>query len=229
MLPNHPTVHMSVKIEASWKKVLKPEFNQPYFEGLTNFVKKEYNSKTIYPPAKLIFNAFDSTPFNKVKVVILGQDPYHGPNQAHGLCFSVLPPTPPPPSLQNIYKEIKKDIGQVIDNSGNLTHWTKQGVLLLNATLTVRAHQAGSHQNQGWEEFTDAVIKTISDKKANVVFMLWGNYAKKKGVNIDQQKHLILEASHPSPFSAYSGFFGSKHFSKANTYLKQNNQDTINW
>jgi uracil-DNA glycosylase len=220
---------MSVKIEASWKKVLKPEFNQPYFEGLTNFVKKEYNSKTIYPPAKLIFNAFDSTPFNKVKVVILGQDPYHGPNQAHGLCFSVLPPTPPPPSLQNIYKEIKKDIGQVIDNSGNLTHWTKQGVLLLNATLTVRAHQAGSHQNQGWEEFTDAVIKTISDKKANVVFMLWGNYAKKKGVNIDQQKHLILEASHPSPFSAYSGFFGSKHFSKANTYLKQNNQDTINW
>ena len=220
---------MSVKIEASWKKVLKPEFNQPYFEGLTNFVKKEYNSKTIYPPAKLIFNAFDSTPFNKVKEVILGQDPYHGPNQAHGLCFSVLPPTPPPPSLQNIYKEIKKDIGQVIDNSGNLTHWTKQGVLLLNATLTVRAHQAGSHQNQGWEEFTDAVIKTISDKKANVVFMLWGNYAKKKGVNIDQQKHLILEASHPSPFSAYSGFFGSKHFSKANTYLKQNNQDTINW
>ena len=220
---------MSVKIEASWKKVLKPEFNQPYFEGLTNFVKKEYNSKTIYPPAKLIFNAFDSTPFNKVKVVILGQDPYHGPNQAHGLCFSVLPPTPPPPSLQNIYKEIKKDIGQVIDNSGNLTHWTKQGVLLLNATLTVRAHQAGSHQNQGWEEFPDAVIKTISDKKANVVFMLWGNYAKKKGVNIDQQKHLILEASHPSPFSAYSGFFGSKHFSKANTYLKQNNQDTINW
>lgn len=220
---------MKVKIESSWKKVLEPEFNKPYFKKLTTFVKKEYHSETIYPPAKLIFNAFNSTPFNQIKVVILGQDPYHGPNQAHGLCFSVLPPTKTPPSLQNIYKEITSDIGKTVNTSGDLTHWTKQGVLLLNATLTVRARQAGSHQSHGWEEFTDAVIKTISDQKTDIVFLLWGNYAKKKGININRQKHLVLEAPHPSPFSVHSGFFGSKHFSKTNTYLQQQNQKPIIW
>ncbi|MBU1071213.1 uracil-DNA glycosylase [Patescibacteria group bacterium] len=220
---------MNVKIEPSWKKILKPEFTKPYFKTLTDFVKNEYNSCHVYPPAKFIFNAFNSTPFNKVKVVILGQDPYHGTNQAHGLSFSVLPPTKPPPSLQNIYKEIVNDIGKTTDTSGNLTHWAKQGVLLLNATLTVRAHQAGSHQNQGWEEFTDTVIKNISDKKTGIIFMLWGNYAKQKGINIDRNKHLILEAPHPSPLSAHSGFFGCQHFSQTNTYLLLNGQEPINW
>jgi len=220
---------MNVKIEPSWKKVLEPEFKKPYFKKLTQFVKKEYTSTQVYPPPKFIFNAFNTTPFDQVKVVILGQDPYHGPNQAHGLSFSVLPPTPPPPSLQNIYKEIKADIGKIKDTSGDLTHWAKQGVLLLNATLTVRAKQAGSHQNHGWEEFTSAIIKTISDEKTGVVFMLWGNYAKKKGANIDRQKHLVLQAPHPSPLSAHSGFFGCQHFSQANTYLLLNGQKPINW
>ncbi|MBU1200011.1 uracil-DNA glycosylase [Patescibacteria group bacterium] len=220
---------MNVKIEPSWKKVLQPEFKKPYFKKLTDFVKKEYNSNTVYPPPKFIFNAFNSTPFNKVKVVILGQDPYHGPNQAHGLSFSVLPPTKPPPSLQNIYKEIKNDIGKTTNTSGDLTHWTKQGVLLLNATLTVRAHQAGSHQNQGWEELTNAIIQTLSNQKQGLIFMLWGNYAKQKGAVIDRQKHLILEAPHPSPFSAHSGFFGCQHFSQTNTYLLLNGQEPINW
>jgi len=220
---------MNVKIESSWKKILRKEFKKPYFKDLTDFVKKEYSSNTIYPPAKFIFNAFNSTPFNKVKVVILGQDPYHGPNQAHGLSFSVLPPTKIPPSLQNIYKEIKSDIGKIKDTSGDLTHWTKQGVLLLNATLTVKAHQAGSHQNKGWENFTDTVIKTISNQKTGIVFILWGNYAKSKGVNIDRQKHLVLESPHPSPLSAHSGFFGCEHFSQANTYLLLNGQKEIIW
>jgi uracil-DNA glycosylase len=220
---------MNVKIESSWKKVLKPEFKKPYFNKLTDFVKNEYNSKTIYPSPKFIFNAFNSTPFNKVKVVILGQDPYHGPNQAHGLSFSVLPPTKPPPSLQNIYKEIKNDTGKVADTSGNLTHWANQGVLLLNATLTVRAKKPGSHQNQGWENFTTAVIETISREKTGIVFILWGNYAKQKGNIIDRQKHLCLESPHPSPFSAHSGFFGKKHFSQTNTYLSLNGQEPINW
>ncbi len=220
---------MNVKIEPSWKKVLQEEFDKPYFKKLTDFVKNEYGSKTIYPPAKFIFNAFNFTPFNKLKVVILGQDPYHGPNQAHGLSFSVLPPTKTPPSLQNIYKEIKSDIGNVNNTSGNLTNRAKQGVLLLNATLTVRAHQAGSHQNQGWEDFTNAVIKAISDKKTGAVFILWGNYAKQKGAIVDRQKHLVLESPHPSPFSVHSGFFGCQHFSQTNTYLLLNGQDPINW
>jgi uracil-DNA glycosylase len=220
---------MNVKIEPSWEKVLSKEFKKPYFKSLTNFVKKEYNSQTIYPPAKLIFNAFNSTPFDQVKVVILGQDPYHNPDQAHGLSFSVLPPTKVPPSLRNIYKEIKTDIGDTANTSGDLTHWAKQGVLLLNATLTVRAHQANSHQKQGWEDFTNTVIKTISNQRKGVVFLLWGNYAKRKNTLIDHQKHLILEAPHPSPFSAYSGFFGCQHFSQANTYLASNGQKEINW
>jgi len=220
---------MNVRIEPSWKKVLTPEFKKPYFKTLTDFVKKEYNSTTIYPPPKFIFNAFDSTPFDSVKVVILGQDPYHGPNQAHGLCFSVLPPTPPPPSLQNIFKEIKSDIGEVKDASGNLIHWTKQGVLLLNATLTVRAHQAGSHQNKGWEQFTDAVVQTLNDQKKGLVFILWGSYARKKGATIDRKKHLVLESPHPSPLSAHAGFFGSQPFSQTNTYLLLNGQEPINW
>ena len=220
---------MNVKIEPSWKKTLEPEFKKPYFKSLTDFVKQEYNSHTVYPSPKFIFNAFNSTPFNKIKVIILGQDPYHGPHQAHGLSFSVLPPTKPPPSLQNIYKEIKDDMGSIKDTTGDLTHWAKQGVLLLNTTLTVRAHQAGSHQNKGWEEFTSSVIKTISDKKIGLIFMLWGNYAKQKGASIDRQKHLVLEAPHPSPFSAHSGFFGCQHFSQTNTYLLLNNQKEITW
>jgi len=220
---------MNVKIERSWKKVLSKEFEKPYFKDLTEFVKEEYSSQTIYPPAKFIFNAFNSTPFDKVKVVILGQDPYHGPNQAHGLSFSVLPPTKTPPSLQNIYKEIEKDLGELKDTSGNLTHWTEQGVLLLNATLTVKAHQAGSHQNKGWEDFTDTVIEIISKEKTGIVFLLWGNYAKKKGERIDREKHLVLESPHPSPFSAYSGFFDCQHFSQTNAYLALNGQSDINW
>lgn len=220
---------MNVRIEPSWKKVLQTEFDQPYFKQLTEFVKKEYLSTTVYPPPKFIFNAFNSTPFNQVKVVILGQDPYHGPNQAHGLCFSVLPPTPPPPSLQNIYKEIKSDIGHITNTSGDLTHWTKQGILLLNATLTVRAHQAGSHQNKGWEQFTDAVIKVLNQQKTGLIFILWGAYARKKGANIDRQRHLVIESTHPSPLSAHAGFFGSKPFSQTNTYLLLNGHQPINW
>ena len=220
---------MNVKIESSWKKVLEPEFKKPYFKKLAQFVKNEYQNHTVYPSPKHIFNAFNSTPFDQLKVVVLGQDPYHGPNQAHGLSFSVLPPTKTPPSLQNIYKEIKTDTGKVTNTSGDLTHWAKQGVLLLNATLTVRAGQAGSHQNQGWEKFTNAVIKTISDQKTGVVFMLWGNYAKQKGIIINREKHLILQSPHPSPFSAHSGFFGCRHFSQTNTYLLLNGQNSINW
>lgn len=220
---------MEVKIEESWKEVLKDEFEKPYFKILTDFVRKEYQTQTVYPPAKLIFNAFDLCPFDKVKVVIIGQDPYHGPGQAHGLCFSVNDGIDVPPSLVNIYKEIKEDLGIEPPASGNLERWAKQGVLLLNATLTVRARTAGSHQNKGWEEFTDRAIKELSEKRKDVVFMLWGSYAQKKGTIIDTKKHCVLTSVHPSPLSAYRGFLGCKHFSKANEYLKSKGLAEICW
>ena len=220
---------MEVKIEKSWKEVLQTEFNKPYFENLVGFVKQEYASHTIFPPAGQIFNAFNTCPFNNVKVVILGQDPYHGPRQAHGLCFSVNDGIQFPPSLQNIFKEINSDLGIPMPKSGNLTRWAEQGVLLLNATLTVRASQAGSHQGRGWEEFTDAVIKIISEKAENVVFILWGSYAIKKKALIDASKHCILTAPHPSPLSSYRGFFGCKHFSQTNTYLTSKGKTPIEW
>lgn len=220
---------MQVKIEKSWQEVLQTEFDKPYFENLVGFVKQEYASNTIFPPAGQIFNAFNTCPFNNVKVVILGQDPYHGPGQAHGLCFSVNDGVQFPPSLQNIFKEITSDLGIPAPKTGNLTRWAEQGVLLLNATLTVRASQAGSHQGKGWEEFTDAVIKTISEKAENVVFILWGSYAIKKKNLIDASKHCILTAPHPSPLSSYRGFFGCKHFSQTNTYLTSKGKSPIEW
>ena len=220
---------MQVKIEKSWQEVLQPEFDKPYFESLVGFVKQEYASRTIFPPAGQIFNAFNTCPFNNVKVVILGQDPYHGPGQAHGLCFSVNDGIPFPPSLQNIFKEITSDLGIPAPKTGNLTRWAEQGVLLLNATLTVRASQAGSHQGKGWEEFTDSVIKIISEKSENVVFILWGSYAIKKKALINASKHCILTAPHPSPLSSYRGFFGCKHFSKTNTYLTSKGKTPIEW
>ena len=220
---------MDVKIEQSWKNRLQNEFEQPYFADLVNFVKREYAATTIYPPAKLIFNAFDQCPFDNVKVVILGQDPYHGIGQAHGLCFSVNDGIEFPPSLVNIFKEISDDLGVPIPRTGNLERWAKQGVLLLNATLTVRAHLAGSHQNKGWEQFTDAVIKILSEEKENIVFMLWGSYAQRKGQVIDLFKHKVLAAVHPSPLSVYRGFFGCKHFSLANEYLQENGIEPIEW
>ena len=220
---------MQVKIEKSWQEVLQTEFDKPYFENLVGFVKQEYASSTIFPPAGQIFSAFNTCPFSNVKVVILGQDPYHGPRQAHGLCFSVNDGIPFPPSLQNIFKEIASDLGLSIPNSGNLTRWAEQGVLLLNATLTVRASQAGSHQGKGWEEFTDAVIKIISEKAENVVFILWGSYAIKKKTLINASKHCILTAPHPSPLSSYRGFFGCKHFSKTNEYLESVGKQPIEW
>ena len=220
---------MQVKIEKSWQEVLQTEFDKPYFENLVGFVKQEYASNTIFPPAGQIFNAFNTCPFNNVKVVILGQDPYHGPGQAHGLCFSVNDGIQFPPSLQNIFKEITSDLGIPAPKTGNLTRWAEQGVLLLNATLTVRASQAGSHQGKGWEEFTDAVIKTISEKAENVVFILWGSYAIKKKSLINASKHCILTAPHPSPLSSYRGFFGCKHFSQTNTYLTSKGKTPIVW
>lgn len=220
---------MNVKIEPSWLKVLQPEFDQPYFTELVAFVKQEYQSTTVYPPPKFIFNAFELTPFEAVKVVILGQDPYHGEHQANGLAFSVNPNVRVPPSLQNMYKEIARDLNKPIPQSGSLERWAKQGVLLLNATLTVRAHQAGSHQNKGWEQFTDAVVKVLSDQKKGLVFMLWGSYAQKKGVVIDETNHLVLKTSHPSPLSAHAGFLGCGHFSQCNTYLMLNGQEPIDW
>ena len=220
---------MQVKIEKSWQEVLQTEFDKPYFENLVGFVKQEYASNTIFPPAGQIFNAFNTCPFNNVKVVILGQDPYHGPGQAHGLCFSVNDGVQFPPSLQNIFKEITSDLGIPAPKTGNLTRWAEQGVLLLNATLTVRASQAGSHQGKGWEEFTDAVIKTISEKAENVVFILWGSYAIKKKSLINPSKHCILTAPHPSPLSSYRGFFGCKHFSQTNTYLTSKGKTPIEW
>jgi uracil-DNA glycosylase len=220
---------MNVKIEPGWKKVLSPEFEKPYFSALAEFVRNEYKTKIVYPPASRIFAAFNETPFDDVKVVILGQDPYHGPNQAHGLSFSVVEGVRTPPSLVNIYKEIETDLGKKVPSSGNLERWAKQGVLLLNATLTVEGGKPGSHQHKGWEEFTDAVIKVINEKKEHVVFMLWGSYAQKKGEHIDQKKHLVLSSAHPSPFSADRGFFGSRHFSQANAYLILHDQNPINW
>lgn len=219
----------AVKIEPSWEKRLKQEFLADYFVNLIQFVKDEKKSQQIYPPGSLIFNAFEKCPFEQVKVVILGQDPYHGPGQAHGLCFSVPEGIKPPPSLVNIFKELQSDIGKEIPRSGNLEHWAAQGVLLLNATLTVRANTAGSHQNKGWEEFTDAVIRSINEEKSNVVFLLWGAYAQKKGSIIDTNKHLVLKAPHPSPFSAHSGFLGCKHFSQTNAYLKAQGLGSIEW
>lgn len=220
---------MNVQIEETWKEALMPEFSKDYFIRLTDFVRKEYHETTVYPPGKLIFNAFNLCPFDKVKVVIIGQDPYHGSGQAHGLCFSVNDGVQPPPSLVNIFKEINNDLGKPIPQSGNLTRWAEQGVLLLNATLTVRAHQAGSHQRQGWEEFTDAVIRKLAEEKSNLVFILWGSYAQKKGAFIDRNKHLVLTSVHPSPLSAHNGFFGNHHFSLANDYLVKNGKTAIDW
>lgn len=228
---------MDVKIDPSWKGQLAEEFIQPYFMKLTMFVKKEYREGMVYPPPKDIFRAFDLCPFEKVKVVILGQDPYHGPRQANGLAFAVNQGTALPPSLQNIFKEIQSDTGvSCISGAerGNLSRWAEQGVLLLNATLTVQAHSAGSHQGYGWELFTDAAIRALSEGRPgrageHVVFMLWGNYAKAKGAHIDRSKHLVLEAAHPSPFSAENGFFGCKHFSKANEYLIAHGETPIDW
>lgn len=220
---------MDVKIEPSWKEILADEFEKPYFSLLTSFVKKEYQSTRCYPPAPLIFNAFNLCPFDKVKVVIIGQDPYHGYGQAHGLCFSVNDGVQFPPSLVNIFKEIERDLQIPFPKSGNLTRWANQGVFLLNATLSVREGMAGSHQNKGWEEFTDRVIKEISDKKSNVVFMLWGSYAQRKGAVIDTRKHLVLKAVHPSPLSAYRGFIGCGHFRQANDYLASKGLTPIQW
>nr|WP_294895407.1 uracil-DNA glycosylase [uncultured Pedobacter sp.] len=222
---------MSVKLESSWLAVLKSEFEKDYFGKLKTFlITEKAKGELVYPKNSDIFNAFELTPFDHVEVVILGQDPYHGANQAHGLSFSVQKGIKPPPSLQNIFKELQTDIeGFAIPKNGDLTHWAKQGVLLLNATLTVNAGKPGSHQKQGWELFTDEVIKTISDLKENVVFILWGNYAQQKEGLIDTSKHFIIKSPHPSPFSAHSGFFGSKPFSKANEYLSKNGKKPINW
>ena len=220
---------MNIKIEKSWQKELVSEFEKDYFKNLASFVREEYITKKVYPKPENLFRAFDLCPFDKVKVVIIGQDPYHGLNQAHGLCFSVQKGIQNPPSLKNIFKEVSDDLNIRMSDSGDLSSWAKQGVLLLNATLTVLAGQAGSHQLKGWEEFTDSVIKTISDKKEHVVFLLWGSYAQGKEILIDSQKHLILKAPHPSPLSSYRGFFGCKHFSQTNKYLKKTAQNEINW
>lgn len=221
---------MQIKIESSWKNVLSAEFEKPYFKELTAFVKSEYEQHTCYPPGREIFSAFDHCPFDKVKVVIIGQDPYHGPNQANGLCFSVRDGIPFPPSLVNIFREIHEDLKQPIPKTGNLERWADQGVLLLNATLTVRKGEAASHQGKGWEKFTDAVIQKISGQKEHVVFLLWGGFAKKKGASIDRSKHEVLESGHPSPLSANKGhWFGNKHFSKANKYLSSVGTPEIVW
>ena len=220
---------MDVRIEDSWKRRLQPEFNKPYFEKLVAFVKQEYARYTVYPPGHLLFYAFDTCPFDKVKVVIIGQDPYHEPGQYYGLCFSVLDGVPFPPSLVNIFKEVQNDLGKPVPRSGRLERWSNQGVLLINSILTVRAHQAGSHQGKGWEEFTDAVIKRINEEKENVVFMLWGAYAQKKGAFIDRTRHCVLTAPHPSPLSADRGFFCCKHFSKANEYFRSKGLPEIDW
>ena len=220
---------MDVKIEDSWKALLADEFSKPYFEQLTAFVRDEYRQHTVYPPGSAIFNAFNHCPVEKTKVVILGQDPYHEPGQAHGLCFSVQDGTPFPPSLVNIFKEINSDLQQAAPTSGNLTRWADQGVLLLNATLTVRAHQAGSHQNKGWETFTDAVIHRLTEQRDQLVYILWGAYAQRKGAFIDSTKNKVLKSAHPSPLSAYRGFFGNHHFSEANAYLESTGQTPIQW
>lgn len=220
---------MDVQIEESWKQHIGEEFEKPYFANLIEFVRNEYKSTTCYPPGRLIFNAFNLCPFDKVKVVIIGQDPYHEPGQAHGLCFSVNDGVAFPPSLVNIFKEIESDLGVPVPSSGNLVRWAEQGVLLLNATLTVRAHVAGSHQKRGWEEFTDAVIRKLSADRDNIVFILWGSYAQSKAQLIDASRHFILRSAHPSPLSAYRGFFGNHHFSLANQYLAQHGKGGIEW
>ncbi len=220
---------MDVRIEQSWKRELQEEFDKPYFQALTEFVRSEYRTTTVYPPGNLIFNAFEKCPFDKVKLVIIGQDPYHEPGQAEGLCFSVRENVPFPPSLQNIFKEIEMETGTPIPTSGSLERWATQGVLLLNATLTVRAHQAGSHQGKGWEQFTDAVISILSRKKEHLVFFLWGAYAQKKGAVIDRSRHCVLQTAHPSPLSVYRGFWGCDHFIKANEYLRTNGCQEIVW
>ena len=220
---------MNVQIEESWKKHLAPEFEKDYFVQLTDFIRNEYAHTTVYPPGRLIFNAFNLCPFDRVKVVIIGQDPYHGPGQAHGLCFSVNDGIAFPPSLQNIFKEIQADLGKPIPTSGNLTRWAEQGVLMLNATLTVRAHAAGSHQRRGWEEFTDAAIRSLNNEREHLVFILWGAYAQKKGAFIDRSRHLVLTSAHPSPLSAHNGFFGNHHFSLTNDYLRAHGQTPIDW
>jgi uracil-DNA glycosylase len=220
---------MDVRIEESWKSKLQGEFDKEYFIRLSEFVKEEYRTKTIFPPGGLIFNAFKLCPFDKVKAVIIGQDPYHGPGQAHGLCFSVRDGTEFPPSLKNIFKEIESDLGYRPLSSGDLSRWAHQGVLLLNATLTVRANLAGSHQKKGWEEFTDSAISALNGERNNLVFFLWGAYAQKKGESIDRDRHLVLESVHPSPLSASRGFFGNKHFSRCNTYLAGKKIAPIDW
>ncbi|MBQ5776283.1 MAG: uracil-DNA glycosylase [Bacteroidaceae bacterium] len=220
---------MDVRIEDSWNARLQDEFDKPYFAALTQFVRNEYAAGTVYPPGREMFAAFDACPFDDVRVVILGQDPYHEPGQAHGLCFSVNDGVQFPPSLVNIFKEIESDLGRPMPSSGNLMRWAKQGVLLLNATLTVRAHQAGSHQNKGWEAFTDAVIHRLATERNHIVFILWGSYAQRKGSFIDRNRHCVLQSPHPSPLSAYRGFFGNKHFSRANAYLIANGYKPIDW
>lgn len=218
-----------VQIGGGWKGKLEDQFDQEYFKQLTEFVRAEYLSATVYPAPKNIFRAFDEAPFDSVKVVILGQDPYHGAGQANGLCFAVNDGVRPPPSLQNIFKELESDLGHTVSHDTDLGRWARQGVLLLNATLTVRAATAGSHQGKGWEQFTDAAIKKLNDEREGIVFILWGNYARQKGAHIDRTKHFVIESPHPSPFSAYSGFFGSKPFSKANAYLEKKGKKTIDW
>lgn len=220
---------MDVRIEESWKHRLQEEFDKPYFEALTQFVRNEYATTTVYPAGREMFAAFDACPFDRVRVVILGQDPYHEPGQAHGLCFSVNDGVQFPPSLVNIFKEIANDVGKPVPASGNLMRWAQQGVLLLNATLTVRAHQAGSHQNRGWETFTDAVIHRLAEEREHIVFILWGSYAQRKGAFIDRTRHLVLHSPHPSPLSAYRGFFGNAHFSRTNEYLVQHGYKPIDW
>ncbi|WP_026449886.1 uracil-DNA glycosylase [Aequorivita capsosiphonis] len=221
---------MELTIESGWKAILKEEFEKPYFKDLVEFVKSEYDSNTCFPPAEQIFSAFNKTPFDEVKVVIIGQDPYHGLGQSHGLCFSVGENVKIPPSLKNIFEEIRTDIGTSVPNNGYLERWARQGVLLLNATLTVRAHEAGSHQKKGWEKFTDAVIEKLSDEREGIVFLLWGGPAKKKGAKIDTSKHLVLNSGHPSPLAANRGYwFGNKHFSKTNEYLKKIGKKPIEW
>ncbi len=219
----------NVKIAPDWGSRLQSEFDKPYFAGLTEFIRSEYSRHLVYPPGKEIFRAFDTCPFADVRVVIVGQDPYHGPGQANGLCFSVRNGVPFPPSLVNILKEVSADTGNPMPDDGDLERWSRQGVLLLNATLTVRDGSPGSHQNRGWEQFTDAVIRLLSSEKQGLVFLLWGSYAQKKGAVIDRSNHLVLEAPHPSPLSAYRGFFGSKHFSRANTWLESHGQQPISW
>lgn len=221
---------MNVRIDTTWKSALADQWDQPYFEQLTEFVRSQYATRTIYPPGSRIFAAFDTTPFDAVRVVILGQDPYHGPGQANGLCFSVAPGVDMPPSLVNIFKEVHDDVGSPMPATGDLTRWARQGVLLLNSTLTVEAHRAGSHQGHGWEQFTDAVVSAIASRRDHLVFMLWGNYAKNKGRYIDRSRHLVLTAAHPSPLSANrGGWFGCRHFSQANAYLSAHGMPPITW